>query len=621
MQPSEEIKSRLDIVDVLRDYIQLHQAGSNFKARCPFHNEKTPSLMVSPEKQIWHCFGCGKGGDIFSFIQEYEGISFVDALKLLAPKAGVVLQKQDAKNSSQRIRVLQILELSRKYYHKVLTDSRVAESARKYLIKRGLTDEVIEEWQIGYSPDSWDDLIKILKERGYNDKEIFLSGMSISKEGTSRFYNRFRGRIMFPINDVNANTVGFSARISPEKEQGEVMGKYINSPQTLVYDKSKILFGLDKSKVSIKNSDLAIIVEGQMDVITAHQNGFRNVVASSGTALTQEQIKLIKRFTNNISLAFDVDTAGVAAAERGIKEALQAGMSIKVIEVPKGKDPDECIRENPTEWKSAVDRAKYMMDYYLEKIFSNLNPTDVRDMGIAANKIFPIILMLNNKIEQDFWISKFSQIINRNEESVREMLNFYAKNSTKKTPTVNSEKHVEKKNNQLSREEYLSEILLSFLLNYPFFIEYSLNNIQLEQIIGETNKNLYKKIIFYYNYINNILVSELDNGSNFDFNQFKNWLNNDPEIKNRNEIQNQLNALDRLVLLIDKEFGQFNSEIEIKNEIVGIVQGLKKNNILNRMRKIEREIYLLEKNNSGVNEERILSLMEEMKILSEDLKR
>jgi len=251
LQPSEEIKARLNIVDVIRDYMPLRAAGINFRARCPFHNEKTPSFMISPEKQIWHCFGCSKGGDIFAFIMEIEGVDFAGALRILAPKAGVALTKQDPKLVSEKNRVLDVLDLARKYFHKVLLESSVAANARNYLHKRGLDDSGLEEWQVGYSPDSWDTTYKFLRSKGYTEKEIFAAGLSVKSTNQPGYYDRFRGRIMFPITDANGNTVAFTARVSPEKEATETMGKYINSPQTMVYDKSKILFGWNKAKTAL----------------------------------------------------------------------------------------------------------------------------------------------------------------------------------------------------------------------------------------------------------------------------------------------------------------------------------------------------------------------------------
>ena len=617
MQPSEEIKSRLDIVDVIRDYIQLQAAGGNFRARCPFHQEKSPSFMVSPEKQIFHCFGCSKGGDVFTFVQEIEGISFIEAIRLLAPKAGVTLKQEDPKTYSQRNRVLDILEISRKYFNKVLMDAGTAKKAREYLEKRGLTEDTIEEWQIGYSQDSWDDLINILKGRGFKDEEIFLSGMSVKKEETGRYYNRFRGRIMFPINDVNGSTVAFTARVSPEKEATEQMGKYINSPQTLVFDKSKILFGLDRAKVSVKNQDYAILVEGQMDVITAHQNGFRNVVASSGTALTKEQVNLLKRFSNNIALAFDMDKAGIMAADRGIRETLQAGMNIKIIEVPNGKDPDECIKNDLEGWKNSLINAKQMMQYYFDQTFTGLNIRKMEDVNKAQNKLLPMIAILPNKIEQDFWISKFSQITNSNESGVREELSKLLQRNNQDNYQERNQpeiKTIEKVSR--TREDQLSELVLSFVFKFPYLFEYLTNNLPIEFLAGKENKAIYKKLIFYYNnYINN-----QESSGEFEYSKFRNWLANEKEAKNKIEIDNQLKLAEKLVLLIDKELAGLDDE-NAKTSLIGMLKDLKVIHLKNKMKEVERMIVQLEENSDIDTEDEINGLMNELKSLSDELKK
>src|SRR6056297_561188 len=247
MQISEEIKSRLDIVDVIKEYVQLKPVGSNFSALSPFNREKTPSFMVSPEKQIWHCFSSGKGGDVITFIMEMEGVSFVEALRILAPRAGVTLQKQDPQKASKRNKLLDITQIAVNFYHQNLMESDAAEPARKYLQERGLTQDTLIEWQIGFSPNSWEDLVSVLRRRGYKDEDIVAAGLANRRKQGTGIYNRFRDRIMFPINDFYGNPVAFSARVRPDKEEEEVLGKYINSPQTLIYDKSKIIFGLDKA--------------------------------------------------------------------------------------------------------------------------------------------------------------------------------------------------------------------------------------------------------------------------------------------------------------------------------------------------------------------------------------
>src|SRR3989339_101343 len=518
MQPSEEIKSRLDIVDVIRDYIQLQQAGSNFRAKCPFHSEKTPSFMVSPEKQIWHCFGCGKGGDVLEFVKEIEGINFAETLRLLAPKAGVELKKQNFQEISKRNRLLDILEMCSKYYNRFLTESKTAENARKYLTERGVDNKVIVEWGIGYSPEGWDNVYSPLRKKGFHDNEIFEAGMSLKRSGSSGYYDRFRGRIMFPINDVNGNIVAFTARVSPEKEAREKMGKYINSPQTDVYNKSKILFGLDKAKLEIKNQGYAIIVEGQMDAITAHKYGFKNVVASSGTALTDEQIVLLKRFPN--------------------------------------------------------------------------------------------------QIEKDFWVKKISEKMGAEERSIRgELTKIFASQNKPTTFKVNTETKLRENKSDaqvLSREEKLSELVLSATLRNLSVFEYVINHIQVNELVGLSNIAIYKKLIFYYN--NNINNHGLDKSSQddlFDYFSFREWLLNEDK---ENGI-NQSNSLDRLVLLGDKEFSGLEIGV-IKENTINAISFLKRSYISGRMKIIEKEISSKEKENK---QREINELLEEFKILSDEL--
>ncbi len=614
MQPSEEIKQKLDIVDVIREYIPLKAAGMNFRAICPFHREKSPSFMVSPDKQIWHCFGCSKGGDIFSFVQEIEGVDFVEALRILAPKAGVVLTRQDPKLQSRRNRVLDVLELARKYYHRTLMDAPAAKSAREYLARRGLKEDTIELWQIGYSPDSWDLTGNFLRGKGFNDQELFLAGMTAKSDTSSRYYDRFRGRIMFPINDVNGNTAAFSARVSPEKEATEKMGKYINSPQTIVYDKSKILFGLDKAKLQIKQQDRAIIVEGQMDVITAHQAGFANVIASSGTALTADQIQILKRYSQNIALSFDMDAAGAMAADRGIREAMRAEMSISVIEVPSGKDPDECIRENPAGWRMAVDKAKPMMQYYFDRVFSSLDTERVDDRRQAAKELLPIIVRLGNRIEQDFWLKTLSQQIDVQETLLREAISQAA---SKEKPAPEAAEQNEKASAPKSREEKMSELLLALVFKFPELFEYILQNIQIEHIQGDVSQALYRNLLFYYNKINSKNNDEPSGLPVLNYQTFKQWLKDAIPTQNGAKTNDsQLKTLDRLVFLAEKEY----SEIELnsaKLEVARMVGELKKNRLARRMREIERQVAAIE--HQG-NKDDSLPLMEELKYLSEEIR-
>src|SRR3989338_897873 len=350
----EEIKQKVDIVDLLGEYVKLTPAGSNFKANCPFHQEKTASFMVSPERQSWHCFGCGLGGDHFTFIQQIEGVDFPEALRILANRAGVKLESFKPEEHNQKTRLLDLLKALTEYWQKLLWEDPSAGFVRDYLAKRGVAGETAKEYALGYAAESWDNAIKFLQNKGYSLKEIAEAGASMVGE-KGRPYDRFRNRLMFPICDVHGNVVGFTGRKMNEEDKG---GKYVNSPQTPVYNKSQVLYNLDLAKAEIRRLGYVILVEGNMDALSCYQAGTKNAVAVSGTALTEEQIKLIKRFTNNVMIAFDADAAGLNANLRGVDLAWQAGLNVKVINLSGGKDPDELIKENPDKWKESVKKSQ-----------------------------------------------------------------------------------------------------------------------------------------------------------------------------------------------------------------------------------------------------------------------
>lgn len=616
MQPSEEIKQKLDIVEFIREYMELTPAGVNFKARCPFHKESTPSFVVSPDKQIWHCFGCGKGGDVFSFLMEMENVDFVEALKILAPKAGVALKKQDPKKVSERNRLLELMDLSRRFYHKVLTDSPAAKNAWNYLLDRGLSEDTIEGWQIGYAPDTWDTLINFLRGRGFSNQEMLRAGLSAQSSLGKGDYDRFRGRIMFPINDINGNTVAFSARISPDKEGKDKMGKYVNSPQSAIYDKSKIIFGLDRAKQPIRQSGAAIVVEGQMDVITAHQSGFDNVVASSGTALTGEQVALIKRFTPNLYLAFDRDQAGIAAAERVMVVASQAGMNVKVITVPNGKDPDDCIRENPSAWETAVKEAKPMMGFYIDSSLFGLDMGNIDHRREAIKRIMPKIYLLSDKIDQDYWLRVLSDRTDTPEDVLREVFKGIAPPARAYQAPARPEPA---RPPVLGRQESLSELLLALLLRFSFLTDYAIRQMELNFLSNEKNISLYKNIILYYNNSNSDEAIEApqisaNNSLYTRGNLFRQWLENLLSAKSASDSLNQLMHFDKLVILSEKEFFELDNE-SAKLEAVKLIKELKRNYLVNR----RREITALIGQSSG-NEEEAAALMQELKDLNDEIK-
>ncbi|HHE76738.1 MAG TPA: DNA primase, partial [Candidatus Parcubacteria bacterium] len=344
--PIEEIKSRLDIVDVIKDYMKLEKAGANYRGLCPFHAEKTPSFFVSPARQIWHCFGsCSEGGDIFKFIMKIENVEFGDALKILAKRAGVELKRESPELKTERNKLYDISELACRFFETQLQESRAGREAKKYLLDRGLSEESIKKWRLGYAPDSWQGLSDFLVGRGFSREEIEKAGLSLKSSKTGRRYDRFRGRIIFPVINLASQVIGFGGRIFRGGENNEA--KYINSPATILYDKSRVLYGLDKAAMEIRKEDACILVEGYMDVILVSQAGLKNVVATSGTALTQFHLKILKRYSNNLLTAFDMDVAGNSATKRSIDIDQRFGFNIKIVDMPGRDDPADIASKSP----------------------------------------------------------------------------------------------------------------------------------------------------------------------------------------------------------------------------------------------------------------------------------
>ncbi|OGZ11810.1 MAG: hypothetical protein A3D67_02160 [Candidatus Lloydbacteria bacterium RIFCSPHIGHO2_02_FULL_51_22] len=447
----EQIKDRLNIADVIGAYITLERAGKNFRARCPFHNERTPSFFVSPERGTFHCFGCSKGGDIFEFTKEFEGVDFYGALKLLAVKAGVELERTDPRLRDEREYLFGILDEAAAFYARTLLASP---SAREYLKKRGLSEESIRMWRLGYAPSSWQTLFSFFSEKKVSPEMLVKAGLVIRAD-SGRYYDRFRGRVMFPIADSTGRVVAFSGRFfQPEADlspgadparkaapadrpssamasagkpssamasAGRHEAKYINSPETKLYDKSRALYGFDKAKQYIREKGACVVVEGQMDAVVAHQVGIRNTVATSGTALTVEHVHYIRRFTEKVVFAFDADAAGIAATERALKIALTEGMDVSLAHLPGGSDPAELGVSAPQELIKRIERSKHAVDFFLTVCEEKI--TDPRRLKIeAGKKVLPIIAHIKNRIEQAHFITETSRRIGVGEEVLWEEL-------------------------------------------------------------------------------------------------------------------------------------------------------------------------------------------------------
>lgn len=432
----EQIKEKLSIDEVVGSYIKLERAGNNFKAKCPFHNEKTPSFFVSPDRGSYYCFGCQAKGDIFTFVQEFESIDFIGALKLLADKAGVTIEQFTPKVDDKRERIFLLLEATTLFLEKNLSTEDLP---LEYLKKRGLTEKTIKEWRIGYVRDEWRSIYEHLKSKGFTDDEMLRAGViktparpDDSDSGHSggegrNMYDRFRGRIMFPIFDTAGRVIAFSGRILHDNGKS---AKYLNSPQTEVFDKSKTLYGLDRAKHSIRKFDFSILVEGQMDIIMSHYAGFTNTVASSGTALTIEHLNILKRISNKIIMSFDSDNAGAKAVERGWALALSLGMDVKVAAIPDGFDPAELIlkglpgssQAGKDDFKDVIKNSIHLIDFLLNRITSEI--TDKKKLWPEIKKrVLPYIYLLQSETEKGRYVAKIADIVGTKEEYVMEDLN------------------------------------------------------------------------------------------------------------------------------------------------------------------------------------------------------
>ena len=422
----QEVKERIDIVEVISSYLTLKKAGANYKANCPFHNEKTPSMMISPERQSFKCFGCSEGGDVITFIQKIEGLDFFNALKLLADKAGIQLKNDKVKfgdkefAADKKTRIYEINEWTKKVYHKIICDHPKADPAREYLKGRGLSQKTIENFEIGYAPAAWDFLLKFLASKGYTEKEAVEAGVAVRSDN-GKIFDRFRGRIIFPINNILGNTVAFTSRIL--KDDGK-SAKYVNSSESPIYVKGKTIYGLDKAKMAIKESDQAVLVEGNMDVIACHQAGFRNTVAVSGTALTLDQLKILNRYGGQIVFCFDADNAGQTAMKRAIRIALENDITTKIIAMPKPyKDPDETISADPKLWEKAVKGARPSLEYWIDKLISETPELDVNAKKNIAKEILPVLKVIYSDIEKEHYIRYLAQKLRISEKSISEALN------------------------------------------------------------------------------------------------------------------------------------------------------------------------------------------------------
>lgn len=413
----QQIKDRLSIVDVVSQYVKLERAGASLRARCPFHAERTPSFHVSPDRGTYHCFGCNVGGDIFSFVEAIEGLDFKGALKVLAEKAGVeiVYSRGMKEQKDERDRLFELLEVATIFY-----SSRLTEAAKIYLKERGLTDATVKEFRLGWAGDSWSEASDYLKGKKFSDREIVDAGLAKKTERGS-LNDKFRNRIMFPISDSAGRVVGFSGRIFGEKASPEAP-KYLNSPETPLFHKSKILYGFDKGKVAIRKLNCAVLVEGQMDLLASHQAGWANTVAVSGTAFTPEHAALIHRMTDNLVLALDPDEAGIKAAGRAARAALQGGLNVKVAQLPTGLDPADFIHKEGAEaWKKAIRNSKDIITFLLDVLEEHMKSPDSFRRAVEQ-VVLPFLSDVGSPIAREQYLHEVAARLNVSETAVADAL-------------------------------------------------------------------------------------------------------------------------------------------------------------------------------------------------------
>ncbi len=455
----EEIKSKLNIVDYLGTYIQLKKAGRNYKAICPFHKERSPSFMVSADRQTWHCFGaCQTGGDIISFCMKWENITFYEALKELADKAGVVLEdkKVEDREWQEKELFLKINTLAAEFFHYILKSTPFGETALDYLVKRGVNSRIMDTFKLGYAPSSWDSLLKFLKKKGYTEEQMMASGMIIKNE-SGRYYDRFRGRIMFPIRDIRNNIIGFSGRIlQPDPKSA----KYVNTPETYLYHKRQSLYGIDLAKDGIRKEGFALLVEGEFDVIIPYQHGISNVVAIKGSVVTREQLEILKRYTNKIYLALDADTAGQEAIRRGIEDAEEKEFEVHVVKFTDAKDADEAVRKDFVAFKKALKNPIPVYDFLINLSMSKHDSTDPFSKKYIGDEIVPFLARIQNPIIKSHYIKKLAKVLEVGDESVVALIEKFRKQQTMKHRVVVAENPQQA---AMSREEMMQKHLLSYI--------------------------------------------------------------------------------------------------------------------------------------------------------------
>lgn len=533
------IKERLNIVDVLSSYITVEGSGKNFKAKCPFHNEKTPSFYISPERNSYYCFGCGAKGDIFSFVEHFEGTDFLGALKILASRAGVPLTDTNSSRESrdEMERLYDCMEEATKYFQSELLKNP---EARLYLMDRGVNDESIENFRIGYVPNSWRSASDHLLKKRFTKIEIENVGLIKTKEDS--FYDRFRGRIMFPISDSSGRVIAFSGRIFGRPDEEEA--KYLNSPDTKLFNKSNVLFGIDRAKNAIRTRGYSIIVEGQLDLVLSHQAGFTNTVATSGTALADavntadsrvNNLGLLRRLSPNIIFAFDGDNAGVRACGRGAMIALGLDMQVKVALLPTGEDPADIIKKDSENWKNIIKNSVNIITFYLSRI--NDETTDLRTRGRKVREvIFPYLSMIKSSIELDAYIQEIAKVTGINQKAINDDFQDFLKVHT---PRLEVKEVV----NQVKKDEAVPRKII--LLKRLFGIyNWQKENKEIYNLVDKFSKSINE--VFGDNYFEDMYSDHKDEADSLSF-EVEMWYGGKIDTLSKDVVELLLNTEEELI--------------------------------------------------------------------------
>ncbi|MBM4401996.1 MAG: DNA primase [Candidatus Cloacimonetes bacterium] len=515
----QEIKDKLDIVEFINSYAPLKKTGRNFRALCPFHSERTPSFFVSPERQTWHCFGCNRGGDIYSFLMEKEGLTFGEALRMLASRAGVELKTRFSPQRQERKeRLLAATHLASEFYHYLLAKHKLGEKTRQYLSNRSIERTSIEEFKLGYAPSSWEAAGKFLLSRGFKVDELLETGLIIEKSDIRHptsdirhWYDRFRGRLMFPVFDVTNRVVGFSARTLENEEP-----KYINSPESAIFKKGHLLYGLNLAKDEIRAKDTTILVEGNLDVISAHQAGFQNVVAPLGTGVTEAHAKLSKRFAQKISICFDNDEAGTQATLRAIPIAQSQGLEISVLQIKNAQDADELIRQDPQLFEKALSETRTAFFYLLSLGKGKFNATDtaLSKKKIAA-LVLPFIARTPKEIEKDALVKKLAEELGISERAVWSDLEKTSGLENQRISELEEGENKKAETPKKSREILLAEHLLQLILASEKTVwvdekfKTILSNIQKDFFVSDKLTEIWQSVEKFFNQKREINVKEI----------------------------------------------------------------------------------------------------------------